>query len=136
MARVSNEILRFMSVIAIVNFGIAALGAAIAYYVYFRVSHPANVHYMGKYGEVAPSAAIYVGVPAAFQGWVLVLSVIGRWGANRRHFLDDVFKNRPQPTDRDRLMKITSSFTVVMQLVALTITAAHAVTLATAPVAS
>jgi hypothetical protein len=54
---VSTRTLWFMSVMAAVNGGLATLGVAIAYYFYFYVPHSAEVHNIGKYGEVVASAA-------------------------------------------------------------------------------
>lgn len=64
-ADVSTETLRYMSIIAAVNCALAALGVAIAYYVYFYVPHSVEVHYTGKFGEVVSSAATYIGVVPA-----------------------------------------------------------------------
>jgi hypothetical protein len=130
-AYVSTETLRFMSIMVAVNCALAALGVAIAYYVYFYFPHSVEVHYTGKYGEVVSSAATYAGVFPAFQVWIFVVSVIGRWGANRRHFLREEFKGWQQPTDQDLLYKSVSFFIAAVQLIVLTMTAYRAVLLAT-----
>ena len=77
-ADASAETLRLMSIMAAVNCGLAALGVAIAYYVYFYVPHSLEVHYAGRYDEVVSSAATYISVFPVFQIFVFVLSVIGR----------------------------------------------------------
>jgi hypothetical protein len=73
-ADVSSGTLRLMSLAAAVNCGLAALGVAIACYVYFYIPHSPEVHYTGKYGEVVSSAATFMSVFPAFQVLFLPLS--------------------------------------------------------------
>jgi hypothetical protein len=76
----SIKTLRLMSVAAIVNCALAALGVTISCYVYFYVPHPLDVHTIGKYGEVVSSTATYIFVLPVFQVWMFVVPVVGRWG--------------------------------------------------------
>lgn len=124
----SAETLRLMSIVAVVNCALAALGVAIAYYVYFYIPHSVEVHYTGKYGEVVSSAATYIGVSPAFQVWVFVVSVISRWGANRPHFLES---SESIPKDRDTLYRMVSFVIAAVQLISLGVTAYRAVVVAT-----
>ena len=130
---VSTETLRLMSIIAIVNCALAALGVAIAYSVYVYVPHPLEVHYTGKYGEVVSSAATYLFVCPVFQVWLFVVSVIGRWGATRPHPLDnlELWKRFPRRASKEQACRVASFGIVVIHLVILAVTAYRAVVVAT-----
>ena len=133
-AEASTETLRLMSIMAAVNCGLAALGVATAYYVYFYVPHSLEVHYAGRYDEVVSSAATYIGVFPVFQIFVFVLSVIGRWGANRRDFPEGLGLGkrlqRPVPMDRDKLYSLVSLALTAGELGGLVGTVSRAVVLA------
>src|SRR6185437_4493539 len=86
-ANLSTGTLSLMSILVAVNFGLAVLGAVIAYYVYFYIPHSLEVHYTSKYGEVVSNAATYIFVFPGFQVCVFVVSAIGRWGVNRPNSL-------------------------------------------------
>ncbi|HTB02048.1 MAG TPA: hypothetical protein VK804_16390 [Bradyrhizobium sp.] len=134
-ADASAETLRLMSIMAAVNCGLAALGVAIAYYVYFYVPHSLEVHYTGRYGEVVSSVATYISVFPVFQIFVFVLSVIGRWGANRRHFPESLELRkglqRPAPIERDKLYALVSLVGTTLELFGLVGMISRAVVLAT-----
>ena len=120
-ADVSPETLRLMSIAGAVHGALAALGVAIAYYVYFYIPHSDEIHYAGKYGEVVASAATYIFVFPVFQVWAFVLSVIGRRGATRPHPLDNLTlgKRFPQPATKEQACRVASFVIVVMHLIIL-----------------
>jgi hypothetical protein len=131
-ADLSTETLRLMSIMAAVNCGLAALGVAVAHYVYFYVPHSVEVHYTGKYGEVVSSAATYIGVFPAFQVWLFVMSVIGRWGANRPHVLDnlELGKRFPRPASKELACRAALFAVAALELAGLVGTAYRAVLVA------
>jgi hypothetical protein len=131
----STETLRLMSIMAAVNCGLAALGVAIAYYVYFYVQHSLEVHYTGRYGEVVSSAATYIGVFPVFQIFAFMLSVIGRLGANRDYFLEQSFELRGRmqrfaSLDRDKLYSLVAFVITFAELAGLVGTISRSVVLA------
>ena len=128
-ADVSSETLRLMSLAAAVNCGLAALGVAIACYVYFYIPHSPEVRYTGKYGEVVSSAATFMSVFPAFQVWIFVMSLIGRRGANRPHFPG--LEQRSVRVDRDPLYRATCFVVFAFELAGLTGTVCTAVLVAT-----
>jgi hypothetical protein len=132
-ADVSTETLRLMSILAVVNGTLAALGVAIAYYVYFYVPHPLEVHYTGKYGEVVSSTATYTFVFPVFQVWMFVVLVVGRWRATRPHSLDnlELCKHFPRRASKEQASRVASFGIVAIELVLLVATAYRAVVVAT-----
>lgn len=132
-ADVSPETLRLMSVAAAVHGALAALGMAIAYYVYFQVPHSDEIHYAGKYGEVVASAATYIFVFPVFQVWAFVLSVIGRRCATRPHPLDNLKlgKHFPRPASKDQACRAATFFIMAIHLVILGATVYRAMVVAT-----
>lgn len=131
-ADVSSETLKLMCIAAAINGALATLGMAVAYYVYFHVPHSDEIHYAGKYGEVVSSAATYIFVFPVFQVWAFVLSVIGRWGATRRHPLDNLklWKEFPRAASKEQACRVASFAVVVMNLIVLAVTFSRSVAVA------
>jgi hypothetical protein len=129
----SIKTLRLMSVAAIVNCALAALGVTISCYVYFYVPHPLDVHTIGKYGEVVSSTAMYIFVLPVFQVWMFVVVVVGQWRAARPHSLDnlDLWKRFPRRASKEQASKAGAFAIVAIELVLLVATAYRAVVVAT-----
>jgi hypothetical protein len=135
-ADLSTETFRLASILAAVNGGLAALGVAIAYYVYSYVPHSSEVHYTARYGEVVSSAATYISVFPVFQIFVFVgLSALPAWwGSYRRHGLQQSIEfrknwQRPVP-DRDTVFKVVSIASTAFELIALVGTASRSMVVA------
>jgi hypothetical protein len=132
----STETLRLMSIMAAVNCGLATLGVAIAYYVYFYVPHSLEVHYAGRYGEVVSSTATYIFVFPVFQIFVFVVSALPAWrGSFRRHSLRQSLEvrerlQRPLP-NREAVYKVVCIASTAFELAGLVGTASRSVVVAT-----
>jgi len=121
-----------MSILAVVNGALAALGVAIAYYVYFYVPHPLEVHTTGKYGEVVSSTATYIFVFPVFQVWMFVVLVFGRWRATRPNSLDnlDLWKRFPRRASKEQASIVASFAILAIELIALVGTVSRSVVVA------
>jgi hypothetical protein len=122
-----------MSILAVANGALAALGVAIAYYVYFCLPHSPEIHYAGKYGEVVSSTATYIFVFPVFQIWIFVVLVFGRWRATRPNSLDnlELWKRFPRRSSKEQAIRAALLAFVAMELIVLGVTAYRAVVVAT-----
>jgi hypothetical protein len=124
----SAETLRIMNVAAAVNCGLAALGVAIAYYVYFYIPHSLEIRYVGRAGEVVSSAAMYICVFPVFQIFASATSALPAWlGSYRRYFIQQNLRlreqlrrpARPEQYDWDKVHRVTYFGFAAFQLLAL-----------------
>jgi hypothetical protein len=133
MTELSTKTLRLMSIAAIINCALAALGVTISCYVYFYVPHPLEVHAIGKYGEVVSSTAMYVFIWPVFQVWGFVVLVFGRWRAAHPNSLDnlDLWKRFPRRASKEQASKAGAFAIVAIELILFVATAYRAVVVAT-----